>query len=79
MKFLLIIGTCLGLASCSKPEHRIVHEIHYIPSYGAIAPTVEPIERINPNMPVQPTIENHRQYPPRRERDNSSDKYNRGF
>ncbi len=79
MKFLLIIGTCLGLASCSKPEHRIVHEIHYVPSYGALAPTVEPIERLNPNMPSQ-AIENHRQYPPRRhERNSTSGKYNRGM
>lgn len=77
MKCLLIIGTCLGLASCT-PNRTIVHEIHYTPSYGALSPIVEPVERINPNMPSQ-AIENHRQYPPRGERNRQNDRdYPRG-
>jgi hypothetical protein len=39
MKYLLIISTCLGLASCSRGP--VIHEIHYVPSHGYTLPPNE--------------------------------------
>lgn len=62
VSFLLIIVTCLGLVSCCTPTKNIVHEIHYVPSYGATAPEKQEKEPINPNMPYCP--KGHKKSPP---------------
>lgn len=79
MKYLLIIGTCLGLASCKRDP--VIHEIHYVPSYGfsqyePLGQTMSPPGTYD-DKNSETSYKNHRQYPPRGER-NYPEKYKRG-
>ena len=79
MKRLLIIGACLGLASCMPIKREVVHEC------GATAPPFERKDeyitwRAEKHDDTNPaSYKNHRQYPPRRYKNDNSHKPSRGM
>ena len=84
-KCLLIIGACLGLASCTPVEREIAEEI-IIHECGASAPpylhepenlTFRAEKHDDTNSGT--SYKNYRQYPPRKYKNDNSQKGDRGM
>ena len=88
MKCLLIIGTSLGLVSCTPVEREVSEEIieEIILKCGATAPPFERREehitwRAEKHDDTNPgtSYKNYRQYPPRKYKNDRSQKPDRGM
>lgn len=87
-KCLLIIGACLGLSSCTPIEREVSEEIleEVVHECGATAPPFERKEenitwRAEKHDDTNPatSYKNHRQYPPRKYKNDNSHKPSRGM
>lgn len=76
---LLIIATCLGLASCAPIEHLAAKEGATAPPYKRRPEDITWRAEKHDDTNHPTSYKNHRQYPPRRYKNDNSHKPSRGM